>query len=120
MLNSGSCDLYGAAFSDSEARRVGAAARRLAEAADGRADDESLERVSRDFAAVMYTTVLKEMQKTTWSEEGEEEKALGQAARDFVAMFLPQAIADQPNDALTRYILQGIRRLQGGAVDESA
>ena len=84
-------------------------------------DDEELKKVSQDFASVFYSMAFKEMQESTRisgdgdedaeGEEGDDEadSPIAQGTQDFVSMFMPQAIAGDPTDPLTRYIYNSLK-----------
>ena len=95
-------------------------------------DDEELKKVSQDFASVFYSMAFKEMQESTRvsgeeeadaeGEEGDDEQdsPVMQGTQDFVSMFMPQAIAGDSADPLTRYIYNSLKEYYGGALDEKA
>ena len=118
MLNSESCDLGRHGLQGMLSGRIDAL-RRTASGSTGSAD-EQLREVSQDFAAVMYSVLVKEMQKTVQVGLDEAEGAFANGARDFMGMFLPRAIAGNPDDALARSIYQSLSSQQGERVDEEA
>ena len=95
-----------------EALRDGA---RMAEGAEA-ASPEALRRLGRDFASVFYATLYRQMQKTV--ERDEDEGPLAEGARDFMAVFLPRALADMEADPLARQIFAGLKAQHGDRADE--
>jgi hypothetical protein len=71
--------------------------------------------VAADFASVLYTQVVKQMQKTMQSDE--EESALAGGVRDFMSMLLPTAVSRSGNDPVAAYLEQVISRRHGGDHD---
>ncbi len=120
MLNYESCDALQAALN----RRCQAHLSQGAHAIDrkqgcGTAEGEELMRVSRDFAAVMYTMVIKEMQKTVAADD-EAQGIIGEGARGMIAMFLPQSLAQSPADPVANYVYRQLSGSDGGRLDEQA
>ncbi len=117
MLSSGSCEAgaYGLDFLLSG--RVDELTRRLASsesAEDGRPD---LDEVSKDFASLFYSFLVRLMQDTVPREE-DEDGPLAQGARDLVGMFLPKVVADQGGNALSCYIRENLSAQYGEHLDE--
>ncbi|MHC4479895.1 MAG: hypothetical protein ACYS1C_02865 [Planctomycetota bacterium] len=119
MLNSGSCEGVTEALQHLAEGRLDSLTRRLPYAQDGPVEPELLRQVARDFASLLYSVLFQQMQKTVGRSE-EEEGPLKEGVRDFMAMFLPQAMAEAPADALTRYIHEHLGARHGEQLDESA
>ncbi len=123
MPNSGSCDGVGPALDGLEASRAVELVRRLPDRARDAKDSPALQGASRDFAALLYTMLVQQMQKTAREEAAEdedEETAMKDSVDGFVGMFLPQAVAGQAGDPLTDYIHGHLSNRNGGPPDDKA
>ncbi|MCK4282856.1 MAG: hypothetical protein KAX44_00960 [Candidatus Brocadiae bacterium] len=117
MLNSGLCETAQHGLDSLLSTRAERLASRLSgvEGTDKKPDD--LAQVSRDFASLLYTVLVQQMQRTVRPEQ-EEDGPLSQGVRDFFGLFLPQAVASHPEDALSRYIHQHLGARYGDRLDE--
>ena len=112
--------------------RVEMLARQLGTGQTAAPDDEKLKKTSHDFATVFYSMAYKEMQESTrvsdddgadadaeGDDGGDEEQdsPVTQGTQDFVSMFMPQAMAGDAGDPLTRYIYGSLKQHYGGNFD---
>ena len=117
--------------------RIEMLARQLGAGQAAPPDDEKLKKTSHDFATVFYSMAYKEMQESTrvsgedeadadgddgGDEGGDEEQdsAMTQGTQDFVGMFMPQSMANDAGDPLTRYIYDSLKQYYGGNLDAKA
>lgn len=119
MLNSGSCEPVGAALDRLAGQQAEQVLRRLPHPPEGRPDMKVLEGVARDFASLFYSELVKQMQRTLRA-DNEDDGPMKQGVEDFFGMFLPRAVADDPDDALARYIYEQLTTRYGGRLDERA
>ncbi len=117
MLNSGLCETAPYGLDSLLSARAEHLASRLSGVGGTDKKPDDLAQVSRDFASLFYTALVQQMQRTV-SQEQEEDGPLAQGVRDFFGLFLPQAIASHPKDALSRYIHQHLGARYGDRLDE--
>ncbi|MGD2175972.1 MAG: hypothetical protein PVJ27_11260 [Candidatus Brocadiaceae bacterium] len=117
MLNSGLCEPSAHGFDVLLSARTASLAQRLG--GPGRPHDEpqDLEKACRDFASLFYSTLVRQMQRTVREEE--DQGPVTQGAWDFFGLFLPRALASNPDDALSRYIQEQISSRFGEGLDET-
>ncbi len=123
MPSSGSCDGVGPALDGLAASRAQEAARRLPGRGHDAEDPQAMRGASRDFAALFYTMLVQQMQKTARegaAEDEDEEAAMKESVDGFVGMFLPQAVAGQTGDPLAEYIYEHLSKRNGGPPDDKA
>ncbi len=117
MLSSGSCEV---AFDGLGLALTGGAesVRQTLAAREGpEAECAELDEVARDFAAVFYTTLVRQMQRTLQNEE--EESAMSDGARGFFTMFMPRALARSQGDPLAGYLRRALDVRYGERLDET-
>jgi Rod binding domain-containing protein len=121
MLNSGSCDRPEWALDGLLSRRLEHATRAAPPDTNSGANADELKRTAEDFAALFYTELVKQMQKTVRDEaqDGEDDAAMREGVDDFLTMFLPQALARSNGDSLAAYVHKQLK-LRYGELDESA
>jgi len=119
MLSSGLCDAVEPAWGQLVSARAQQLAERLPYGPEGQGDLKALWNVSRDFASLLYSTLVQQMQKPLQEDE-EEDESLKETVRDFVGMFLPGVVAESPQDPLSAYIYEHLSARCGGALDERA
>lgn len=119
MPISGSCDGAQSACDRLVSAKAQQAAERLPLSPGQKADPEQLRSVARDFASLLYTTLIQQMQKTV-REESEDDEPLREGVEGFVSMFLPQAVAGNSQDPLSKYIYEHLSARYGDRVDEQA
>jgi hypothetical protein len=73
------------------------------------------DRTARDFAAVLYSAAVRQMQRTIGRDE--EEDAMAEGVRDFFGLFLPRALAQHRQDGLSRYLRRQLAAHYGEASD---
>ncbi|KPK64326.1 MAG: hypothetical protein AMK73_04740 [Planctomycetes bacterium SM23_32] len=93
--------------------------RRLPQPAAEGPEVKRLRQVSRDFASLFYSMLVRQMQKTV-PEDEEDDNAVKQGVQDFMGMFLPEAVARRPDDALAGCIFGHLRTRYGELLDETA
>ncbi len=95
--------------------RVDHVARRVLAAAQGEQDPEALRKVSRDFAAIFYSVLLREMQKSVkWTEDA---GPMEQGVENLISLYLPGAIAQSQGDPLARQIYRHFKTSYGDPSD---
>lgn len=129
MLNSGSCDGLGPALDRLLEQRLADAARTARPEPGGVADAEQVDKIAQGFAEMLYTALFKQMQETV-REQGEdvddEEEGDGQGSpvkdgvMDLVTMYMPKALAENPQDALAGYVRDWMKARYGDQLDERA
>jgi len=102
MLNSASCEGTARAADALHTGRLQSLARRLAAGLENQRG-AALDEASSGFASLLYGVLVKEMQKTLRDDE-DAESPVTAGAYDFLGLYLPQAIARQESDPLTRAI----------------
>jgi hypothetical protein len=128
MPNFGLCEVGRSGLDALTSNNIDLLASRLAAGAESQPpDDAKLTKVAQDFAAIFYSIAFKEMQQSTSipGEEGggvdgesEEDNPVAQGAQDFMAMFLPRAVAGDGSDPLARYIYDSLKQHYVEALDE--
>ena len=118
MLSSESCEAAGYALSDLAGGKLEALASRLPyQSEDGQAR-EIPEPLSREFAGVLYSMMVREMQKAIPRDE--ESSVVTESVQGFLQMFLPKALAEARSDALSQYLRQQLIQHPGEQVNERA
>jgi len=118
MLNFGSCDSAQSGLDRLAGDRAESLKERLSGALEGLRDPEALERLERDFTSLLYSILLRQMQRTVPSEEGA--GVLAEGVRDFLQLHLPGVLAEQQNDPLREYVRAMLGTECGENVDERA
>ena len=111
MLNSGSCERTETALQHLASGPAGLSTARLRALAGGGQDQETLKAVSRDFAVIFYSALVREMQKTVRSDE--EPGPVEQGVQGFIGLYLPRAIAGSGDDPLARQIYEHLKAAYG-------
>lgn len=119
MLSSGLCEGVERALFHSASEQVDAVTRRLPYEPEGPPDPATLRQVARDFASLLYSILVRQMQATV-KQDTDDDGPIKQGVRDFLAMLLPQAVADSPGDVLARYLHQHLSERFGERLDEEA
>ncbi len=116
MLNSGLCEKAHCGLEQALSARVEDLARRAHRPRGEGGGAGEPARTARDFATLLYSSLVRQMQRTVkWTEE---DGPVAQGARDFFGMFLPRCLASQTTDPLTRYVSEQISSQRGDRVDE--
>lgn len=120
MLNSESCELGRQALQRLDGARAESLGNALRNAGEQSPRRQVPKGVCRDFAAVMYGILVKEMQRSVraFGDEGESPYARG--AEDMVGMYLPRAMASKADDPVVRYFREGLSMDYGERLDEEA
>jgi len=120
MLSCGSCDAAESALGRLVSARTDQAVAQQVDCSDDEPDAQTLRGVSCDFASLLYSKLVQQMQRTSPEEEEEEAESLKEGIQDFVTMFLPRAVAQGAHDPLSAYVYESLSARYGGAVDERA
>ncbi|MFO7956024.1 MAG: hypothetical protein R6X33_02870 [Candidatus Brocadiia bacterium] len=117
MLSLESCDAVRDGLGLTLGSRVDGLRRSVAPGKGSPADAEELAEVSRDFASVLYTTLVQQMQRTVGRDE--EQSVVSEGVRDFFGMFMPRALAEAQGDPLTGYLQEALSTRYGERLDET-
>jgi len=97
--------------------RIDGLRRTFAGGKDSPVDAEDIAAVSRDFAAVLYTMLVQQMQRTVG--RGEQQSVVAEGVRDFFGMFMPRAMAESQGDPLAAYLREALSTRHGERIDET-
>jgi len=133
MQISGSCDGDPALGPElAQSGRIEELARRLPFTAADKTSPQQVEKVARDFVSVLYGAVVREMLNSIPREDGGDEEGeedgdmaadsdsdpVAEGVRDFMTMFMPQALASNKNDPLVKYVEGQLSAKSGEKVNE--